>query len=49
MSLNLYNIGAGVRFLFGRNIRVEIMTKADPVDRNQFRGIGGHVGLGYVF
>lgn len=45
----VYSIGAGVRFMIGRNLRIEIVTKADPLGRNEFRGIGGHAGIGYVF
>jgi len=44
----LYRIGAGVRFFVGRNVRVEVFTNADPMGRNQFRGIGGCLGIGYV-
>ena len=44
----LYRIGAGVRFFVGRNLRVEVFTNADPLGRNQFRGIGGCLGIGYV-
>ena len=44
----LYTIAAGARFFLGRNLRVEVLTKADPFGRNQYRGIGGHVGVGYV-
>ncbi len=44
----LYTIAAGARFFLGRNLRVEVLTKADTFGRNQYRGIGGHVGVGYV-
>lgn len=45
----LYTIAAGVRFYMKRNLRVEVLTNATPYGRNRFRGIGGHVGVGYVF
>jgi hypothetical protein len=44
----LYTIAAGVRFFLGRNLRVEVLTNANPFGKNQYRGIGGHVGVGYV-
>ncbi|MFC1719445.1 hypothetical protein ACFL6S_37695 [Candidatus Poribacteria bacterium] len=45
----LYTIAAGVRFMMGRDFQVEILTHADPYGKNQFRGIGGHVGVKYAF
>jgi len=44
----LYTIAAGVRFRLGRNFQIEVLTNATPFGRNQFRGIGGHVGIKYV-
>ena len=45
----LYTIAAGVRFRLGRNLMIEVLTNANPYGRNQFRGIGGHVGIKYAF
>jgi hypothetical protein len=44
----LYTIAAGVRFRLGRDLLVEVLTNANPFGRNQFRGVGGHVGIKYV-
>lgn len=45
----LYTIAAGVRFLMGRDLQLEILTHADPYGKNRFRGIGGHLGVKYAF
>jgi len=45
----LYTIGMGVRFFLRRNLRVEVCSCAAPSGTNQFRSLGGSVGIGYVF
>jgi len=45
----LYTIGMGVRFFLRRNLRVEVFSCANPLGKNQFRWLGGRVGVGYVF
>lgn len=43
----LYIMAAGVRFFLNRNLRVEVLTNATPIGKNQLRGIGGSVGICY--
>lgn len=44
----LYTVAAGVRFFLKRDFRIEILTNATPIGKNQLRGIGGSAGLCYV-
>ena len=41
----LYTIATGIRFFLWRDFQMEILTNATPYGKNQFRGIGGHVGV----